>query len=81
MLHPRWDRLTIGARRLLARDVLIAKGALRVVGYLNHFKRGGGGTGFTFKVARHFEIETLDVSRAEIREAFDYAAINGPVFP
>ena len=81
MLHPRWDRLTMGARRLLARDVLIAKDALRVVGYLNHCKRGGGGTGFTFKVARHFEIETVDVSRPEIREAFDFAAINGPVFP
>lgn len=81
MLHPRWGFLKTGTRRLLARDVLIVKDALRVVGYLNHFKRGGGGTGFTFKVARHFEIETLDVSRAEIREAFDYAAINGPVFP
>ena len=77
-LHPRWSALNLGAKRLIARDVLIAKDVLRVVGYN---EGGGGGTGFTFKVARHFEIETVDVSRPEIREAFDFAAINGPVFP
>lgn len=80
-LHPRWDRCSDGARRLLTRNVMIVQGSDRVLGYLNRGKKGGGGTGFAFKIARHLDVKAYDVSEPEIREAFDGASINGPIFP
>jgi hypothetical protein len=78
-LHPLWDHLRDGPRRLLARNVKIVYGSTRVLGYLAG--HGAGGTAFAFRIAEYFDVPTFDVARPEIREAFDYAAINGPVFP
>jgi hypothetical protein len=80
-LHPRFGDLTNGAQYLLARNVMIVRDAKYVVGYLSHGKKGGGGTGFAFKIARHFGIKAYDVSKPGIREAFDYVSVNGPIFP
>lgn len=61
-LHPAWHRLSLAARRMHTRNVLLVQEADRVYGYLNHEKLGKGGTGMGFRVAKHLSIPTWDLS-------------------
>lgn len=82
--HPRWSQLKSPARQLLARNVLLVRDCKCVVGYLEpfiSFHQRAGGTSFAFKVARHFNIPVHNVAKPEVREAFDWTSVTGPIFP
>ena len=76
-------------RKLFARNAMIVLGPLRP-GSNVHWNRvsrvlaygvGSGGTGRCCAIARRFGADVFDVARPEIREAFDWATVTGPVFP
>ena len=64
--HPTWGALTVPGRYLHARNVMIVKGSAFVVGSINHQKRGGGGTGSAFRIAKLFEIPTYDITNQAV---------------
>jgi hypothetical protein len=66
-IHPAWRDLKVSAKKLLARNVAIVKGRKAVIGYVDHDKIGGGGTGIAFRLADHFKVPTFDVSDENVR--------------
>jgi hypothetical protein len=59
--HPKWERLTQGARKLHARNGMI----IRPVGLVLAFpssKPGGGGTGQGMRIARAEGVELIDLN-------------------
>lgn len=66
-LHPRTEALTAGGMKLHARNVMIVEPAIAVVGYLNPTKKGGGGSGMAFKLARLRNLPALNVADANVR--------------
>lgn len=67
MVHPRTESLSPGSFRLHGRNVMIVEPSTLVVGYLNPQKRGGGGTGTAFKIAKLFKIPTMNVAHETVR--------------
>lgn len=67
--HPAWSVLSAASQKLHSRNVMILSLANRLVGYLNHGKLGGGGTGMAFRLAYTYTIPSYDVSEEKIRLA------------
>ncbi len=66
-LHPRTEALTAGGMKLHARNVMIVEPAIAVIGYLNPTKKGGGGSGMAFKLARLRNLPALNVADPTVR--------------
>lgn len=66
-LHPRTEALTPGSMKLHVRNVMIVEPSIAVIGYLNPTKRGGGGSGMAFKLARMWSLPALNVADATAR--------------
>jgi hypothetical protein len=75
--HPRFDRLSLGALRLHARNAMIVEGAHLVLGALNPAKPGGGGTGSAFRIAQRQLICTFNVADSLVRKMIDERLANG----
>lgn len=61
--HPKFGSLTSAALNLHARNAMIVDDVEMVLGYLNHAKPGGGGTGSPFRIARWYgRAQIFDVS-------------------
>lgn len=76
-------------QKLFARNAMIVIGPLRP-GSKVHWNRVShvlaygverGGTRRACKIAHRFGVQILDVELPAIREGFDWATVNGPVFP
>lgn len=61
-LHPAWDRLTKAGQRLMARNILIVRGAEVCLAYPNWKKSGGGGTGQGLRYCQKALIPIVDLS-------------------
>lgn len=73
-LHPAWDRLKQGARKLHARNVHQITGASVKNPLLSKFvlcwtkgARGQGGTGQAIRVAKHFGVPVFDLADPRVR--------------
>lgn len=60
--HPNWGNLSYGVKKLMTRNVAIVRDSKAVIAYLNHGKKGGGGTGHGWRVAQDLGIKCLDLS-------------------
>jgi hypothetical protein len=63
--HPNWAKLGRGVQALHARNVAIIQGTVLVIAVPNHAKPGGGGTGMGMRIATHFGILCLDLTKPE----------------
>lgn len=61
--HPNWERLSFGVKRLMIRNAGLLMGSSLVIGYLDHSKPGGGGTGHGWRIAEDLGIERIDLSK------------------
>lgn len=70
--HPAYQYLSQGVKKLMDRNVGIVLRANKLIAYLNHNKKGGGGTGQGFRLAESLNIPRMDISQnqslAEIKE-------------
>lgn len=60
--HPAWKNLSYGVKSLMIRNAAIIQSSTLVVAYLNHNKKGGGGTGHGWRIAETLNIPRLDAS-------------------
>jgi hypothetical protein len=79
--HPIWSQLSLAVKKFHIRNVFIVQSAKRCLYWMDSTRVGGGGSGFTLSVAQKFHVTSLDVSSVSVRDGFDGAAINGPIFP
>lgn len=70
--HGAWDKLSQGARKLMARNWGIVHRADKVIALLNHRKPGGGGTGQGWRIAGHLNIPRLDLNDKSFDEVVDF---------
>ena len=61
-LHPAWDRLTKAGQRLMARNILIVRGANVCLAYPNWKRPGGGGAGQGLRYCQKALIPVVDLS-------------------
>ena len=61
-LHPAWERLTKAAQRLMARNILIVRGADVCLAYPNWKRPGGGGTGQGLRYCQRTQIPIVDLT-------------------
>lgn len=72
-LHPNWDTLKSGARKLLGRNTHQILGPdlddySKFVVCWTKDGKGGGGTGQAIRVARHFNVPVVDVGQFDFLE-------------
>lgn len=60
--HPNWENLSFGVKRLMIRNASIVMGSSLVIAYLNHSRKGGGGTGHGWRIAEDLGIDRIDLS-------------------
>lgn len=61
--HPAWPNLTQGVKTLMIRNAAIVWNSKAVIAYLNHSKKGGGGTGHGWRIAEGLGIKRIDISQ------------------
>lgn len=69
--HGAWDRCSQGAKLLHARNMLIVDGAFMGIGYLNHKKPGGGGSGQAYRVLTETNRPVSDLAKVEVAVKWD----------
>ena len=69
--HPNWGKLSHGTIKLMLRNVGIVKDSNLVVAFLNHKKKGFGGTGHGWRVAESLSIPRIDFSIISFAECME----------
>lgn len=70
---PYWSNLTIGQKKLMARNSKIISQSHVVIARMNHGKANGGGTGHACRIADILKIKVIDISIENgPEEAFEY---------
>jgi len=67
--HPAWSNLSQGVRSLMTRNASIILDSKLVIAYLNHSKKGGGGTGHGWRIAEALNIPCIDLSKIPIGDS------------
>lgn len=73
--HAKWNELTQGVRRLMARNYGIVHRANKVIALLNHSKIGGGGTGQGVRIAQSLKIPVLDLNGKSFEEIINWVTL------
>lgn len=63
--HPVFNDLPQGAQKMMIRNAGIVMRADKVIAYLNHGKKGGGGTGHGWRIAEALGLPRLDLAVPE----------------
>lgn len=70
--HPAWAYLTPGVHKLMVRNAGIVRNSSAVLAWLNHNKKGFGGTGHGWRIAEALNIPRLDISDASLETVIEF---------